>query len=103
MVGARIHANFAEAFFDTRGLRGVPEWVTLMLEVLLGVAAAVAFALLETFWAKLLALCAAAVLLFAIEWFSLNVLRVFLEVFIPVAGLWIHSALERFIGTPDHA
>jgi CHASE2 domain-containing sensor protein len=102
MVGAKIHANFAEAFFDTRALRGVPEWVTLVLEILLGVAAAVAFALLRTFWAKLLALCAAAMLMFAIEWISLNVLGVFLEVFIPVAGLWIHSALERFIGTPSH-
>lgn len=94
MSGTKIHANFAEAYFDSRTYRRVPEVVTVAIEAALCMAAAVTFALIPGIGYKILALIGATAVLVLIEWITLHLLGLFLEVFIPFVGVWIHSLIE---------
>jgi CHASE2 domain-containing sensor protein len=103
MNGAVVHANFAEAFLDGRAYYHVPAVVTLSLEALLGLAAAMTFALFPSPLAKFLSLVSATVVLTLIEWLTLNLFGLFLEVFIPFVGVWVHSLIEGFLAeAPGH-
>lgn len=103
MGGAMVHLNFAEAFLDLRTYHHVPHAVTTALEIGLSAGAAIWFALLAGPGQKILALVTGTVLLIGVEWVTLNLFGLFLEVFVPFVGLWIHSLFEGFAArTPGH-
>lgn len=100
IVGAELHANFAEAFLDDRVFRATPEWVLDGIEIFLGVLAALAFAAIPTLPGKLLGIAVAILLLFLTTWVGLQFGR-FIDLFLPVIGLGLHSLIERLIGSDD--
>jgi len=74
----------------------VPTGLIHALEGLLGLTAAVVFTLLPGILAKTAALIAVTLGLIGLEWLTLHAFGVFFEAFIPVVGVWMHSATERF-------
>jgi CHASE2 domain-containing sensor protein len=98
MVGALLHANFAEALLDDRTVTGVPEWVLNGMEVVFGLAAAVIFALTVGLWRKLGAMFSLFLVLFLVQWFMLREFAIFFDAFFPVLSLGLHSLYERLFG-----
>ncbi|HEV7600362.1 MAG TPA: CHASE2 domain-containing protein [Bradyrhizobium sp.] len=100
VVGAELHANFAEAFLDSRVFSAAPEWVPHFVEILLSVMAAIAFAAIPNISGKVVGLAAAVLLLFATTWVGLQQFGLFFDAFIPIIGLGLHSlgeSVERLI------
>jgi hypothetical protein len=107
LVGAVLHANFAEALLDSRTIGALPEWVTHGAEVMLSVIAALIFALIAGFWKKVGVISSTLIVLFLVQWAMLDIFGVFFDAFFPVLGLGLHSLYERLLGmheawTPNH-
>jgi CHASE2 domain-containing sensor protein len=100
IVGAELHANFAEAFLGERVFRATPEWVLDGIEIFFGVLAALAFAAIPTLPGKLLGIAVAILLLFVATWVGLQ-FGLFFDLFLPIIGLGLHSLIERLIGSDD--
>jgi CHASE2 domain-containing sensor protein len=101
--GALLHQNMAEAVESDRIYPALPEaWVTV-LELLFGLAAAIIFAALATLWRKVGAIVAAMLLLFVVQWVTLQLLGTFFDAFVIVLGLGLHAIIDRLIGEPEAA
>jgi CHASE2 domain-containing sensor protein len=97
MLGAEMHANYAEAFLDSRVRTGVSENVLTMAELTFGILAAIVLGLLVRLWTKLLALGGLAGVALLISFLALHILGVFFDAFIPLIGLGIHAVLEPYV------
>ena len=97
MLGVELHANYAEAFLDSRVRAGVSEKVLTIAELTFGILAAIVLGLLTRLWTKLLALSGLAGLALLISFLVLHILGVFFDVFIPLLGLGIHAVLEPYV------
>jgi CHASE2 domain-containing sensor protein len=98
LIGALVHANYAEALLDERTNRAVPEWVTKVIESLFSVASALILAVLPGIWQKLGGLLSLLATLFVIQWAALHGLAIFFDALFPVFCLFLHSLYERIIG-----
>jgi CHASE2 domain-containing sensor protein len=94
VVGAELHANFSEAFLDSRVFATLPEWLPHTVEILLSFVAAIAFAAIPNALGKVIGLGAAILLLLAMTWIGLHQFGLFFDAFIPIIGLGIHSLGE---------
>ena len=97
MSGLLMHENFAEGILDARLLGVIPDWAQWAIDVFLGIAFAFVFAAFSEFWTKLLLLAGIAVGLFLVQWLLLTLFGSFLEVFLPLLGLSLHSILEKLL------
>jgi CHASE2 domain-containing sensor protein len=98
VVGAELHANFAEAFLDSRVFKATPEWVGHCVEILLSVLAAIAFAAIPSFAGKVAGFAAIVLLLFGVTWIGLQQFAFFFDAFFPIVGLALHSLGENIVG-----
>jgi CHASE2 domain-containing sensor protein len=98
VVGAVLHANYAEAIVDGHALATAPEWVAHVLEIAISLGVAVWFALTPGVWAKLATLLAVIAMLFFAQWALVRQFGVFFDAFFPVLGLALHSLYERLLG-----
>ena len=98
VVGSLIHANLTEAVLSGRTYPALPAWVMLLVEAMLGIAAAVMFALIPSPLLATAVLVAAMPVLLAVQWLSLQLFGTFLDLFAPVIGLGIHAITDRLIG-----
>jgi CHASE2 domain-containing sensor protein len=97
MLGVEMHANYAEAFLDSRVRVGLPEPVVVAAELTFGVLAAIALALLSRMWTKILGLFGLALLAFVISLLTLHIRGIFFDAFLPLMGLGIHAILEPYV------
>jgi len=97
MVGAVMHANFAEALLDSRTYAAAPKYILEATELAFGVFAAVVFALIPGFW-KVAGLAGMTGLLLVIQWGALHGFGLFFDAFVPLLGLGLHAIFERFAG-----
>jgi CHASE2 domain-containing sensor protein len=97
IVGAVIHANFAEGILGTHKYSQLPGWIPSVVEILFGVFASLIFALLSEVWLMALALVGLSVFLVFLQWLMLSVFGLFFEAFLPLFGLWLHAVGERLI------
>jgi len=65
---------------------------------MLGILAAVLFALTLSIRAKLGVILSLLLLLFAVQWMVLHGFGMFFDAFVPVVGLGLHSLYERLLG-----
>lgn len=96
MVGVELHANFAEAFLDSRVFDAVSPHVLDASEVIFGIFAAVVFALIPHFRGKAVGLVLLLVAMFGISALALRLFGVFFDAFVPLVGLGIHTLYESF-------
>jgi CHASE2 domain-containing sensor protein len=95
MIGALIHANFAEALLDSRTYRGTSATLIHGAELVFGLLAAAVFALAKRLWTKLAAVVVLLLLLLLIQWSALHLMGVFFDGFVPLLALLLHSFYER--------
>jgi hypothetical protein len=95
--GAEMHADFAEAMEDSRSYHRVSWWVQQTLEWLIALSAAVLFLRYPGRWAGAGVLVGVTLAMVLIEWVTLHLFGVFLEIFIPVFALYVHSVMERVL------
>ena len=93
--GVLIQENFAEGILDGRMTPPLPDWMLLSIEITLGIVFAFVFAAVPHFWAKLLVLAGLAAALFVVQWLMFALFGNFLEAFVPLLGLSLHSILEK--------
>lgn len=93
--GALIHANFAEAFLDSRTYRHVPGIVLNAAEFAFGLLASAIFALFPGIVRGLAGLIGLTGVLIAIQWAVMHLFGVFFEAFLPLVGVWLHSIWEQ--------
>jgi CHASE2 domain-containing sensor protein len=98
MVGAELHANFAEAFLNSRIFSGTSETALRISEIGFSLVAALVFALIPTFWGKLAGILTVLVLLLLVTSVALRGFGVFFDVFVPLVGLGLHSLYESIFG-----
>ncbi len=101
MVGAILHANFAEALLDSRTFAATPSWILHATEMLYGLIAALTFALIPGYKGKAASFVALIVLLFVLQWSALLGFGIFFDTFVPLLGLALHSIYERIAGGHD--
>jgi hypothetical protein len=94
MVGAVLHANFAEALLDSRTYAATPRHVLELTEFAFGLFAAVGLALFPGFW-MLAVFAGMAILLLAVQWAALHGFGLFFDAFVPLLGLGVHAFFER--------
>jgi len=93
--GALIHANFAEAFLDSRAYRHVPGIVLDVAEFVFGLLASAIFALAGGIVRSSLGLLGLTGVLIGIQWAVMHLFGVFFEAFLPLVGVWLHSIWEQ--------
>lgn len=98
LVGALVHANYAEALMDERTSRAVPDWVAKVIEGLFSVTAAIILAVLSSVWKKIGGVLLLLAALFVVQWVTLHGLAVFFDALFPVFCLFLHSLFERIVG-----
>lgn len=103
MVGVELHANFAEAFLDSRVFGAVSQDVLDVSEVVFGIFAAIVFALIPPPWGKAIGLLALMAIMFATSALALAAFGVFFDAFVPLVGLGIHALYEGYTGHSDAA
>ena len=103
VVGAELHANFAEALLDSRVFRATPPWALHSIEITLSIVAALVFGLVHGLLAKLVCILWALVGLFLAQWAALHGFGVFFDIFVPLVGLGLHSLYERLFAPAEHA
>jgi CHASE2 domain-containing sensor protein len=103
IVGAYVHANYVEAFLDSRTFPSVsPVWARAV-EILFGILAMLLFASVESFWLQLATVAGLTVILTFVQRIALHELGVFFDAFIPVLALWLHSLYDRLVGVHSGA
>lgn len=105
VVGALIHENLTEAMLVKRTYPALPEPVQLLIEIAIGLAALWAFAWSPSWLAAIGGLVGAAGVLFLLQWMSLQLFGVFIDMFLPVLGLGLHAIADRLLegGHSPHA
>jgi len=93
--GALIHANFAEAFLDSRAYGHVPGIVLDVAEFVFGLLASAVFALSSGIVRSVAGLIGLTGVLVAIQWAVMHLFGVFFEAFLPLVGVWLHSIWEQ--------
>jgi CHASE2 domain-containing sensor protein len=101
IVGALLQANFVETFIDGKHVGTAPHWILRGAEMLFSLLAAVAFALLAGYLAKLAGVSILVLMLFFVQWLVLHGFGVFFDVLVPVLGLGLHSIYERLVYPHD--
>jgi CHASE2 domain-containing sensor protein len=96
--GALVHQNFAEAILDDRLYSPLANW---FLEILFALGSAFVFAAFSNIWTKLGIICAAVAALLLYEWAVFFLFGIFIDAFLPVLGLGLHSIVERLF-EPRH-
>jgi CHASE2 domain-containing sensor protein len=99
--GALLHGNLAEAILSDRVFPSLSERALTALEVLIGVAAAVFFAIFKTLWQKIGAVLGAMLLLLVSQWVTLQLFGTFFDAFVLVFALGLHAIIDRLIGEPQ--
>jgi CHASE2 domain-containing sensor protein len=102
MVGAMLHANFAESLVDSRIFGATPEWVLRVIEIAFSLFAALVFALIPRFSGKLISILPVLVLLFLAQWAVLHGFGIFFDIFVPLVGLALHGLIERLFAPREH-
>jgi CHASE2 domain-containing sensor protein len=102
-IGAELHANFVEDILDGRTYGISPGWFLRGTEVILSLFAAVAFALIGSFWWKLAGVLSLSLMVLLIQWLVLNLFGVFFDAFVPIVGLGLHALYERLVGEVEPA
>ncbi|HEY7642586.1 MAG TPA: CHASE2 domain-containing protein [Steroidobacteraceae bacterium] len=97
MNGALIHANFAEAYLDSRTYGHVPAKVVTVVEILFVAGGAVLFALLPGRWMVGAALVGMTVLLVLVQWIVLHLSGLSFDAMVPLIGVWLHAVAERLL------
>lgn len=95
--GALIHANFVEAALAHRHFSVAPAWLLHVFEILFSAFAAVLFAAYTPLWAKMATLVGLFAFLIAIQWVTLHLFSAFLEAFVPMFGVALHSIGHRLL------
>jgi len=103
MVGVELHANFAEAFLDSRVFDAVSQDILDTSEFLFGTFAAIVFALIPHFWGKAIGLLVLMTTMFVISALALRLFGVFFDAFVPLVGLGIHTLYESYVGHSEVA
>jgi len=89
--GSLIHENMAEALMSDRVYPALPTGFLETLELMAGILAALVFAGIVALWARILAVCIAILILFALQWLTLQLFGTFLDAFVPVFALGLHA------------
>ena len=89
--GSLIHENMAEALMSNRIYPALPAGYLGALEVGAGVIAALVFAGIVALWARILAVLGAILVLFGVQWLTLQLFGTFLDAFVPVFALGLHA------------
>jgi CHASE2 domain-containing sensor protein len=97
IVGALLQANFAETFIAGNHVGTVPHWGLRGAEILFSLVAAIVFAVLASFGAKLAGVAILVLVLFFVQWLVLHGFGVFFDALVPVLGLGLHSLYERLV------
>ena len=95
--GVLMHENFTEGILDGRLVTPLPDWVRFAIEAILGIGFAFAFAAFSQFWAKLVLLAGIAAGLLLVQWLLFALLASFLDAFLPLLSLALHSILEKLL------
>jgi CHASE2 domain-containing sensor protein len=98
MVGAEMHANFAEALLNRRVFSGISKTILEISEVAFSVLAALIFAVVRGFLGKVVAIVTVLVVMFIATAVALRGFGVFFDVFVPLVGLGLHSLYESLFG-----
>jgi CHASE2 domain len=101
IVGAELQANLIESLLDSRALGTTPVWFLRGTEIAFSLIAAIAFALLDRFWSKIVGVLLVFVLMFIVQWIVLHGFGIFFDAFVPLLGLSLHTLYERLV-MPDH-
>jgi CHASE2 domain-containing sensor protein len=94
-VGAYVHANFTEALLDNRTFAASPWWFSEISELFFGVIAMSLFAAIANLWMEIATVVVLSLVLVIIEWVALQQFGLFVDAFIPLLALWLHSIYER--------
>ncbi|HTW34102.1 MAG TPA: CHASE2 domain-containing protein [Rhizomicrobium sp.] len=89
--GSLIHENMAEALMTHRIYPALPAGYLDALEIGAGVIAALVFAGIVALWARILAVFMAIIVLFGVQWLTLQLFGTFLDAFVPVFALGLHA------------
>jgi hypothetical protein len=89
--GSLIHENMAEALMNNRIYPALPTGYLDTLEIMAGMVAALVFAGIVALWARIMAVLAAIVVLFGVQWLTLQLFGTFLDAFVPVFALGLHA------------
>lgn len=89
--GSLIHENMAEAMMNHRIYPAMPAPYLDTLEIVAGMIAALVFAGIVALWARILAVLVAILVLFALQWLTLQLFGTFLDAFVPVFALGLHA------------
>jgi CHASE2 domain-containing sensor protein len=103
IVGAELHANYVEDLLDTRSYGTFPFWFLRATEIIFSLIAAIAFAVILSFWGKVVGILALFVLLLFVQWVVLHGFGVFFDAFVPLLGLALHTLYERLFGPHEAA
>jgi CHASE2 domain-containing sensor protein len=103
IVGAELHANFAEALVDGRVFRATSHRLLEAFEIGLSILAAIALAIIPGIWKKVAGIVAMLIVLFVGQWAALHGFGVFFDVFVPLVGLGLHALYERLLGSAAHS
>ena len=89
--GSLIHENMAEALTSHRIYPALPAAYLDTLEIMAGMIAALVFAGIVALWARILAVLVAILVLFGVQWLTLQLFGTFLDAFVPVFALGLHA------------
>ena len=89
--GSLIHENMAEALMNHRIYPALPAPYLEALELAAGMIAALVFAGIVALWARIMAVFAAILVLFGVQWLTLQLFGTFLDAFVPVFALGLHA------------
>ena len=101
LVGAAVNANFAEAILGGHLYAPTAKWLPHACEIIFSVVAAVVFSREHGPLTKIVALVGITAVMVTFQWLLLHTVGIFFDAFVPVAGLWLHSLVERLIGEPE--
>ena len=95
MVGAIMHANFAEALLDSRLYRPLPHYLATIVDIVAGFATAILLSIFVTRRGKGFVFAGVLAVILIAQWFLLLELGVFFDAILLAAGIALHSILER--------
>jgi len=95
--GVMIHLNSAAAVLERRLFPAIGTTWLYLINALLGTIAVIGFAAVTGWQWRVAALFGAAAILFALQWVTLNLFGIFLDAFIPVFSVGLHSIIERLV------
>jgi hypothetical protein len=97
VVGAVVHENAVEALMSDRIFSRLNNYISFALEAVIGLVAAIVFALLPKLWMKIISIVLTMVVLLGIQWLFLQLAASFFDAYIPVLALGLHAAIDRMV------